>query len=57
VKARAEAWVAKIGTLNCSARSWTASATELWNWPSTATTPSWVASLRKPAAPFSGVPA
>ena len=52
----AEAWVRKTGTLSCSARSWTASATELWNCPTTATTLSWPASLRSPAAPFSGVP-
>ena len=38
------------------ARSCTAPITELWNWPMTATARSWLASLRNPATPFSGVP-
>src|SRR6266481_1053333 len=53
----AEDCVRKTGTLSCSARSWTASVTELWNCPTTATTRSWLTSFRRPAAPFSGVPA
>ena len=52
----ADAWVANTGILNCSARSCTAPMTELWNWPRTATTWSWVASFLNPATPFSGVP-
>src|SRR5712691_4292204 len=53
----AEACVRKTGTLSCSARVRTASVKELWNCPTTATTRSWLASFRRPATPFSGVPA
>src|SRR6266436_141542 len=56
VMAPAVAWVAKIGILYSSASVWTARVTELWYWPITAETRSWVASLRKAANPFSGVP-
>ena len=35
----------KTGILNCSARTWTAVITELWNCPTTATAWSWVREL------------
>ena len=52
----AEACVENTGILSCSARSCTASITELWNWPITALTLSCDASFLSPATPFSGVP-